>query len=363
MLTVEPTLLIGPSDWNAQQMPRTEFEDRIAALWRNSGDAARAVVFGNRHHHAELAYFTNFVPKLEPAVALLSRTGAHRLFVGSPNMIGAARPLTFLDHVLPMKDMAAAVGGDKQPTLLIGADYAPPAMRKTLTEAIGESVAREATAQVWTLMRRKSRHELNAIDAAVKAAGAARKAMRQSLAGGASATAAVIAGERAAIAAGAQDVRSLFSLDGGRTLRPFVTPLEQVFDPLMVYVAARRFNYWGESIPLFTMLPDPGALGAAAWGGMRSALTAIKSGVAVAEIGQVVTAAIRPYQAHPATMPAFVQRMGLALDGPGCEAGATFEEGEVYALRVGVLAEHGMICSCVFHLGPDGIEAFDDGAR
>jgi hypothetical protein len=363
VLTVEPTLLIGPSDWNAQQMPRAEFEGRIAALWRNAGDATRAVVLGNRRHHAELAYFTNFVPKLEPAVAVLSRTGAHRLFVGSPNMIGAARPLTFLEHVLPMKDMATTLGGDRQPALLVGADYAPAALRKTVTEAIGETFARDATFGVWSQMRRKSPYELNAIDAAAKATGAARKAMRQVLAGSAPITAAVLAGERAAIAAGAQDVRTLLSLDGGHTLRPYTAPLDQMFDPTLVYIAVRRFNYWGESFPLFAAVPQLSLVSAAAWAAMRTALAAIKPGVAVAEIGQLIATAIRPHQPHPVTTPGFVQRMGLALDGPCCDVGATFEEGEVYALRVGVLGEHGMICSCMFHLGAGGMVAFDDGVR
>jgi hypothetical protein len=364
MLTVEPTLLIGPSDWSAPQMPRAEFEGRIAALWRNAGDASRAIVFGNRRHHAELAYFTNFVPKLEPAVALISRSSEHRLFVGSPNMIGAARPLTFLEYVLPMKDMAAAVAGERQPTLVIGADYAPPAMRKTLTEAIDETFAREATQQAWSLMRRKSRYELDCLDAAVKAAGAARKAMRQNLASAnAPVTAAVLAGERAAIAAGAQDVRLLVSLDGGRTLRPFTAPIEQALDPFMVYVAVRRFNYWGESVPLFAAQSQLSPVTAAAWGAMRSALTAIKPDVAIDRISELTAATARPYQPHPVTGFASVQRMGLALDGPCCEPGATFEEGEVYALRIGVVAEHGIICSCIFHLCSDGIQAFDDGVR
>ena len=96
MLTMQPTLLIGPSDWEAKRMPREEFAGRTDALWRHAGEASRAIVFGSRQHHAELAYFTNFVPKLEPAVALLARSGEHRLFVGGGvNMLDSARPLTW----------------------------------------------------------------------------------------------------------------------------------------------------------------------------------------------------------------------------------------------------------------------------
>src|SRR5260370_10193075 len=126
MLTSHPTLLIGPSDWDAERMPRAEFAARIEALWVHAPEAERAIVFGNSRHHAELAYFTNLVPKLGPAVALLSRAGQHRMFVGdAANMLGAARPLTWIEDVASMKEATAAVaaGWAAQRSLMIVADY------------------------------------------------------------------------------------------------------------------------------------------------------------------------------------------------------------------------------------------------
>ena len=275
MLTQHPTLLIGPADWEPARMPRQEFERRIDALWAHDPQAEHAIVFGNSRHHAALAYFTNLTPKLEAAVALLSRTGEHRLFVGdAANMLGAARPLTWIENVAPMKDAAAAVAAGKAGprSLLVGADYMPLALRRTITEALGgEAAAIDATPQVWSQMRRKSRYELNAIDAAVKTIGAARKAMREALMSGAGVTEVVLAGERAAGAAGAQDVRTLFSLDGGRTLRPFDAAIRQVTDPLLAYLAVRRFNYWAECFPMFTTRPQPsGLIYEAAWDALVS---------------------------------------------------------------------------------------------
>src|SRR5450631_1081621 len=192
MLTPHPTLLIGPSDWMAERMPQAEFTGRIEALWAGHPHAERAIVFGNSRHHAELAYFTNLTPKLGPATAVLSRTGEHRIFVGdAANMLGAARPLTFIENVASMKDAAAAIaaGPAGQPSLLVGADYMPTALRRAITEALGgEAAAIDATPQVWSQMRRKSRHELDAIAAAVKTTGAARKAMREALMSGAGVT-------------------------------------------------------------------------------------------------------------------------------------------------------------------------------
>ncbi|HEY6256554.1 MAG TPA: M24 family metallopeptidase [Xanthobacteraceae bacterium] len=365
MLTMQPTLLIGPSDWDAERMPRQEFARRIDVLWQHESEASRAIVFGNRHHHGELAYLTNFVPKLEPAVALLSRSGAHRLFVGSPNMIGAARPLTFIENVSPIQDMAGVIARDPQRSLIIGADYMPATFRQAVTEAIGASApAADATANVWSRMRGKSRHELDAIDAAVKTTGVARKAMREALISGAGVTKVILAGEAAAIAAGAQDVRTLFSLDGGRTLRPFFVSVEQAADPLMAYLAVRRFNYWSECFPLFRTRAEPSRLYEQAWEAMKSALSAIKAGVATHDIAQQIAAALAPYQVHPMIARAFAQRMGLALDEPSrTDIGASFEAGEVYSLRIGAVdgSSGGMICSGMIHVTADGVERFDDG--
>jgi Xaa-Pro aminopeptidase len=366
MLTPHPTLLIGPSDWDAERMPRQEFAGRIDALWRHAPEAERAIVYGSSRHHAELAYFTNLVPKLGPAVALLARNGSHRLFVGdSANMLGAARPLTFIADVASLKDLAGALGGSGPRTLIIGADHMPVAARQTVMEAIGtDAPVQDATAQVWSQMARKSRYELDAIAVAVKATGAVRKAMREALTSGAGVTDAVLAGELAAIAAGAQDVRTLFSLDGGRTLRSFFTSIKQTVDPLMTYLAIRRFNYWAECFPLFTTRPEPGRLHEMAWEALGSAVSAIRAGVATHEIGQLIAAAIRPHQAHPVTAPAFARRMGLALEEPPyTDIGATFEEGEVYSLRLGITDEPrgSSIGSHMIHVLADGVEGFDDG--
>jgi hypothetical protein len=370
MLTPHPTLLIGPSDWDAGRMPRAEFARRIDALWGADPQAERAIVFGSSRHHAELAYFTNLIPKLGPGMALLSRSGEHRLFVGdAANMIGAARPLTWIEHIGTLKDVPAgiAAGAVAARTLVIGADTMPVALRRSIMEALGGTEATtDATSHVWSQMRRKSRHELNAIDAAVKATGVARKAMREALMTGGSVTDVILAGERAANGAGAQDVRTLFSQDGGRTLRPFFVPVQQQVDPLMAYLAIRRFNYWAECFPMFTTRPEPTRLYEKSYEAMGSALSAIKAGVGTHEIAQLIAATIQPFQAHPVIASAFAQRMGLAVDEPSCaDIGASFEEGEVYSLRIGAMdgSKGGMICSSMIHVRKDGVEEFDDGLQ
>ena len=110
MLAMHPTLLVGPADWDAGRMPKNEFAARIAAFWRRCPSAGGAIVYGGRAHHAELAYLTNFTPKLEAALALIPREGAPQLLVGGGvNMLPAAKPLTWIEDIRPLRNVGATV--------------------------------------------------------------------------------------------------------------------------------------------------------------------------------------------------------------------------------------------------------------
>ncbi|SRR6266700_1195269 len=365
MLTMHPTLLIGPSDWQPDRMPRAEFTRRIDALWQRAPEAERAIIYGTSRRHAELAYFTSLIPKLEAVVALLFRTGEHRLFVGGGvNMLGAARPLSWITELSPLKDLADAIraGGSDRQSLLVGADSMPAAFRRNVTEAIGtDEAAQDATAHVWAQMRRKSSYEIAAIRNAVEVTRAARAVMLEALKSGAGVAEVISAGELAANAEGAQDVRTLFSLDGGRTLRPFLTLAEGAIDPLMIYLAIRRFNYWAECFPLFTRRGEPTMLYAKAWEAMGSIVAAIEPGTPTAHVEQMIAARIHPYGPHPLTARAFARRMGLALEEPpATDIGTSFEDGEVYSVRVGVtdgMKGH-VICSQMINVREGGGDGF-----
>jgi Xaa-Pro aminopeptidase len=362
MLTMHPTLLIGPSDWQPQRLPREEFARRIAALWRCDPQAERAIVYGTSHRHAELAYFTNLVPKLEAAAALLSRICEHRLFVGGgPNMLDAARPLTFIAQLSPLRELIDVIrrGGSLRRTLIVGADTMPTAFRRNLMEAAGSGEAVvDATEPVWNAMRRKSPAELNAIRAATAVIDTARGVMLTTLKSGASVSEVISGGELAANAAGAQDVRTLFSLDGGRTLRPFVGRTRERPDPLLLYVAVRKFNYWADRFLELSFQPEPSPLQEKAQAVLRSVFGAIRAGTPAREIEALIANSLAPYRPHPLTAHAFAQRIGLALhEPPATDLGAAFEEAEVYSIRIGATdgdRQHG-VCSQMLNVGSDGI--------
>jgi hypothetical protein len=335
VLTQHPTLLIGPSDWDETRAPKAEFDRRIAALWDACPNAQRAIVFGSAANHAELAYFTHFVPKLEPGIALLTRAGDHKLlFGGGPNMIGAMKPLTFIRDMAPLGALAKLVSGWQAP-LLIGGGYMTSVLRRTIDEATGHT-AHDATAQVWHMMRRKSPSELAAIGDACAILKEVLAAIRASVSVGHFTRTSVLAGERAAIDSGAQDVRILFSRDGGRTLRPLDGPYDGYVDPLQIYAAVRKHNYWAEGFACISKESQPPTALAALL--LDNALAAIRPGVAFAQLAKVM-ALSAPYRTHPVTQAEAVSPIGLSLHAPAASAATAFEAGEVYSVRVG-LTDH-----------------------
>src|SRR5262245_36940740 len=134
------TLLVGPADWDPAVLPREEFALRLAALWREEPEVEGAVVYGAPRHHAELAWLTNFTPKLEAGLALIPRSGAAVLLVGGgPNMLPAAKPLTFIESIKPLRNAGAAVAAwakeiGAHRLLMIGGDAMPAPARQVLVD-------------------------------------------------------------------------------------------------------------------------------------------------------------------------------------------------------------------------------------
>src|SRR3954454_6089268 len=101
---MHPTLLIGPADWDPARLPREEFSARLDALWRADPSAHGAIIYGEPAHHGELAWLTHGTPKLEACVALVAPSGDARLLVGGGiNMLPAAKPLTWIENLLPLR--------------------------------------------------------------------------------------------------------------------------------------------------------------------------------------------------------------------------------------------------------------------
>ncbi len=67
------------------EVPGREYERRIAAL-AEAADADWVVVYGDREHNANLAFFCGFDPRFEEALLLIGPAGQRRLVVGNEGL-------------------------------------------------------------------------------------------------------------------------------------------------------------------------------------------------------------------------------------------------------------------------------------
>jgi Metallopeptidase family M24 len=353
MFGMHPTLLVGPADWDAARLPKEEFIGRIAALWRDADPGiAGLVVYGSPRDHAELAYLTHFTPKLEPAIALVPRAGEPRLLVGGgANMIGAARPLTFVETLLPLRDAGRTIArwagelGSGRLALVNGGAMAFGLRREI--EAALNATPPDASAIVADAMRQKSPRELTLIREACASLQATFAAMQEAQNAGCGMTDMVLAGERAAWLRGAQDVRSLLGREG--RLLPFTVPDERPADLLQVYAAVRHDGYWAEGFSVLSRNPSP--VGEAARATLGKAVALMRPDALLREVAEPLWDSIRPSPTYPLTYRGFGRHIGLSLHEPDClhqwiwqtcpplPNPQTFAVGEVYSVRTALAGE------------------------
>ena len=343
---MHPTLPVGSYDWDPRRLPKEEFTDRIQAFWEAIPDASAAVVYGDSRNHAELIYLSNFVPKLGPAFLLLPRHGEPLLLAsGAPNMLPAARRMTWIERTQPLRDAGKQVvqwmgesGSLKDHQIaLVGGEYLRAAVCRSLNEALPPKSPRaDATALLQKLMRCKRPRELRLIGTSCSILNVAAKALAQAKHSGAGATDAILEAERVAHHAGAQDVRTLFSIDGGRTLRPFEAPIARAVDPLQAYVAVRYAGYWAEGF-IAVANSEHAALKKAA-DGLKSIVNGARAGARCRDLLRLAAEGIAPYDAHAITKGNMGAGIGLSLsEEPQLLAASEDVLGAdcVYTLRVG----------------------------
>ena len=367
LLTMHPTLLVGPYDWQPERLPKNEFLARIQALSKKISDrpCSAVIVYGDSRNHAELAYLSNFVPKLGPAMMFIPREREPRLLVsGAPNMLGAAKRLTWVERVEPLGDAGKTIvrwlndGIDYDPATarrrvgLIGGDYMRSAFYRLFIESFGrENLLVDATPWLRTLMRCKSPRELAIIREGCAILDAATKALAQAKRAGVGITASVLEAERAANHLGAQDVRTLFSIDGGRTLRPFEQPIESTVDPLQAYVAFRHVGYWVEGFVSLAVSEHPVLVKAAE--ALKTVITSATAGTKCSDLARLATEKIMPCSSHAVTAGSIGNGIGLSLEeeprlSPNSED--ALEPGGVYTVRVGASdgqEHHGIVSAIV----------------
>lgn len=364
MQTMHSTLLIGHYDWEPQHLPMEEFDARLAELWKRvPSNVAAIAAFGDRRSNAELAYLTNFVPKLRDGMAIIPRNGEAKFHVaGAANMMPIAARQTWLRNPTPLSEPGKALaewkGANNGPIAFVGGENLRLALRKSVDELVDAEATHLAGEGIRALMRNKRPRELAVIRQGCAIVSAMSDSLKAAHAAGRGVTAAVIETERVGNQMGAQEVRTLMSFDGGRTLRPFLIPVDKVVDPLQVYLSVRLNGYWAEGHVSLSKATNPATDKA------RSALNgligAAKAGATAADLNKKLKDGLDGSPEHPVTAGSAGNGIGLCQEEAprlASASGETLQAGDVCALRVGVSdAGHHAIVSAMVAVTASGNE-------
>jgi Xaa-Pro aminopeptidase len=351
MQTVQPCVTIGSYIWAQDRLPYDEFTLRLdelrAAMERNGWPAV--LVYGDVREHAALAFLSSFIPRVRWGMALLPRSGDARLLCAmSTRDLPAMRTLTWIadvrsgmgpEWVNAFDPWVERFTGDQAQKLgTIGFDIMAPVLYAAVRRSLGERLALQRADDIVAIpSRRKRPRELTMIRASCKLLEAAAKTFAESWRRNHEPEAAALDAERVARSLAAQDVRTLVSLDGGRTLAPFQGRFEKCEGPLVGYIAVKVLGYWAD---LFVTVDDGSISDAARYA--KAALEAIiantRPGARIDALYAKAVGALAPYKLHPVLGGSIGHGIGLSLhEGPEfhASADATLVEDGVYTMQVG----------------------------
>jgi len=351
MRTVQPCVTIGSYIWAQDRLPIDEFTLRLdalrAAMERNGWPAV--LVYGDVREHAALAFLSSFIPRVRWGMALLPRTGDARLLCAmSTRDLPAMRTLTWIadvrsgmgpEWVNAFDPWVERFKGDQaQKFGTMGFDIMAPVLYAAVRRSLGERFALQRADDIVAIpSRRKRPRELTMIRASCKLLETAAKTFAESWRGNREPETAALDAERAARSLAAQDVRTLVSLDGGRTLVPFQGRFEKCEGPLVGYLAVKVLGYWAD---MFITVDDGSVADAArhAEAALDAIIANMRPGARTDALHTKALDALAPCTLHPVLGGSIGHGIGLSLhEGAEFQASgdAVLMEDGVYSLQVG----------------------------
>lgn len=363
MRVVQPAVLVGAYDWDESVIPRREFEPRIKAVLDEIADSGVSglVVYGNKIDNGALAYLTNFTPKLDAAYALIALDGSVRMHsAGSPQMMVNAQRLTWVEGVKPLRDAGRHIAewAEALPAGPLGlwtTEAMPSDLPPRLEAALPARPLRDLGSLLDPLLRAKSPLARRLMRGACAMLASSSTALREAFSRGASAREAALAAEKAAVAAGAQDVRVLASLSPGGTPTAIDYPQSGKIDPLLAYVAVRHAGYWADGF--LTLATKPDATLARTQDALRAMLEKAVPGASVAALREAAQAKLGDLAIHPSARK-LISGIGLSLEEAEPGGVTRLEEGRMYTLRMGARRSEGdnALVSAMIELKANGAE-------
>lgn len=362
MLTMHPSIMLGSYVLDEDRLPRDEFDIRLAPIreaMAREGIAA-TLVYGDARDHGALAFFTNFIPRMRWAMAIIPARGEPRLLISiSSRDMPAMRTMTWIADVKSgwewkwFDEYAATLpAGSKLATMDF--DLMTPLLFGQLAKSLGDRATLVEFDDLATRARTHHRpREIALIREAARIASAAGADMAARWRAGDDVETAAVAGERAARSMAAQDVRTLVSRDNGLTLEPYRARFTDRPRDFLAYLAVKYRGYWGEA---FISLPEGGEALSRANAGLDRALTSLRTSASIdalcADVVRVTGAG------HPALGGSIGHRIGLSpREAPDLAPdGGTITPRNAYALRIGAIDadNRGAIVSAMVLVRDDG---------
>lgn len=348
MQTMHPVIVFGSYLLDGENIPPDEYEVRMMAAQAmiESNGWAGLVVYGDPVESAFLTYVTNYVPRNRLTLALVPAEGPPRMLIGaSPRDIKRETAMACVEDARMIGKLNVSLdawiddAGIRHGAIgVVGSAEMPI---RTYDAIAGACTARglsvvDADAAAQALLHRKRPREMVVVRRAAAVLGAAVDAMSDAWKSGATATDCSLAAENAAYANEALDARTLFSLDNGRSLRPFARPLPDRPDRLAAYVAVRYQAYWAEGF--VTLSKRKTAVQKAAAGALESMIAASRPGATGRDLSAAAAIPLK-FAPHTAIGGGLGHGIGLSLDEPPAlraDSSAAMEQDGVYSLTVGL---------------------------
>jgi Xaa-Pro aminopeptidase len=371
MRTVQPCIIIGSYVWDQDRVPRDEFQLRIGALNQlmDANGWKAMLVYGDAAEHSALAWFSGFTTRLRWGMALIPREGEPRLLISmSSRDVPAMKLMTWIPDVVSgwnwdsaFDPWLAKINGDGA-IGSVGFELMQPPLFASLQKSLGNRFTLHSADQAVAGVRTTRPRELSQIRAASRLVQAAGAAFVEPWRLGKGIESAALAAELTARMMGAQDVRTLISFDGGRTLAPFRGAFEPQADKLSGmagYIAVKHGGYWAD---LFvTGARRASEIEDRAQAALRTLLELAKPGTRAAELHARATASLAPYSLHPALSGSVGRRIGFSLNEGGeirSDSRHSLKPCEVYSLAVGACDPQagGALTSAMVAMTPTGSE-------
>ena len=349
MRTMQPVTVFGSYMLDEEQIPPDEFELRVSAaqgVMKENGWCG-LIAHGDAEDNAFVTYSTNYSPRNRTALALIGPTGVPRLICWAGlRDIKREAALAWMEDVRMAGNLGDTLrawfkdAGIEAGTIgLVDEGAMKPQVHDAVLGALAAAglTAANADAAIVDLMHRKRPRELVVVRRAAEILGKTFTTLTESWRSGASATDAILAAEGTAFANAAQDARTLFSIDAGRTIRPFDRPLEDHPERFVAYAAVRYQGYWAEGF--VTLARRRNGVQRAAAEALERLIASARPGATGDALARAIAPATQGFTPHAALTGSLAHGIGLSLHeapdlAPG-SPGAMVAEG-TYSLTVGL---------------------------